>query len=395
MKRILVEFYSWKAPENLISLLKERYDRVYFLYFQTGLAPKPKEKRMIGDVVQQILGFRPHFLPIQAMEPSAVLDVLGKLLTSGVSIEIDLTGGNEIFLACAGMFLAEHPAFPISLHQYDIKSGKEVFRYPEKRIPEDHFPHYLSVPQIFSLNGTFPLTSPSHHFTRGPLREEILRLWRAVGRYNKEWNLFCSLPCELQNTKGTHFQKCIGTDARQRASWRIISQQLKLAGILKNGTVHSAHGRCYAEFDLDVAREALLLYEKAGNLLELYTAMAAFDSDRFHDIRVGVTADWNGRRAAPQKPDPRNEIDLVLMRQNLPIIASCKNTYPQNEFLYEIGTIARHYGGPYATAALLTANAASATVRQRAKEMGIVLIENINKKSYDELVQLFETLFST
>ena len=43
MARILVELYSRKTPENLISLLNESFDGVFFFYFEEN-APSNKEK---------------------------------------------------------------------------------------------------------------------------------------------------------------------------------------------------------------------------------------------------------------------------------------------------------------------------------------------------------------
>jgi hypothetical protein len=131
------------------------------------------------------------------------------------------------------------------------------------------------------------------------------------------------------------------------------------------------------EFQLNVPQEALFLYEKAGNLLEMYSALAAFEAGLFHDICVGVEVDWNGLASPVGTPDPKNEIDLVLLQENLPVLISCKNTAPKNEYFYEIMIMAKHYGGYFATPVLFSSGKASPTVRKRAAEMGIVLIDSI------------------
>jgi len=135
------------------------------------------------------------------------------------------------------------------------------------------------------------------------------------------------------------------------------------------------------------------LFEKAGNLLEMYAALAAWESGAFHDVRVGVTVDWNGKNEFGRLPDPRNEIDLVLMHRNRIVLASCKNNAPQNDYLYEISTMARHYGGIFAAPVLISSLAASPTVRKRAMEMGILLIDGVSKISYDALVQIWKKQF--
>ena len=75
------------------------------------------------------------------------------------------------------------------------------------------------------------------------------------------------------------------------------------------------------------------------------------------------------------------------MHRNLPILASCKNTVPINDYLYEISTMAKHYGGYFAKGVLFATEKASATVKERAKEMGITLIDGIKELSTKELAE--------
>lgn len=394
MKRILVEFYSQRPPENLISLLTEHYDGAYFLYFATENAPSPQKRQRITTVLNEVLNFSPVFVEVNVSTIEAVLETFSSIITKENQYEIDITGGNEIFIAAAGIFLSENAHISIHLHRYNIPAEKLLCRYPKMKKETPLFPKYLKVPQILSLGGTPALSAPRYQFSFGPLRSEILRLWNAVKSCPKDWNNYCSLPADPLGRKDAMTQKCIGTLQNQKSCYGVVAQRLKAAGIMKNERSRNAHGRIYMEFELDVPQEARFLYDKAGTLLEMYGALAAFDSDLFHDIRVGVTVDWNGSIAPQYKPDPRNELDLVLMRGNLPVMASCKNTLPENDYLYEISTMANHYGGHFATPMLLASGAASPTVRERAKEMGIILIDRIRTMPYERFVAELRHRFS-
>ena len=394
MKRILIEFFSKRTPENLISLLKENYQGVCFLYFKGTEAPSEKTKQQITKVVREIFNFAPEFHPVSHRSIHEILNAFDTVLTPDREYVVDITGGNEAFIAAAGIFLERKPAVSVCLHRYDVYSGKKLFSYPDSKETEPVFPKHLDVPQMLSLNGTPPLSAPRYTFTYGVLSEEILRLWNAVKRIPKEWNNFCSLPCNVLKGDEIRLQKCMDPKQAKTGSYRVVADRLTAAGIMTNAEFVEKGEKNYMEFCLNVPAEAQFLYEKAGNLLELYTALAAFDAGVFHDVRVGVTVDWNGKQAPHWKPDPRNEIDLVLMHHDLPVLASCKNTYPQNEYLYEIMTMARHYGGYFARAMMLSSGNASPTVRERAKEMGIILIDGIRKKSFEELVLLFRKYFS-
>ena len=52
--------------------------------------------------------------------------------------------------------------------------------------------------------------------------------------------------------------------------------------------------------------------------------------------------------------DVRHEVDVVVTHGHIPVFISCKNTRLENEHLYEIATMTRHYGGRYARAAIVS-----------------------------------------
>jgi len=394
MQRILIEFYSRHTSENLISLLKERYQGVIFFYFARTNEPSPDTQKLLQEEIQTLFGFTPEFYAIPEKTLSCALEHFSHRLSPDHAFDFDITGGSEVFIAAAGMFVERNRERLLSLHQYDVKTGSLVFCYPERGNPPELFPIYLTAPQLLALNRTPCLRAPRYQFSFGPLRNEILKLWNAVKRFPKQWNDFCSMSADPFGGKSSVKQKYIGNKSNSSQTYHVISQRLKQAGILTDEVKKTIRGKVYMEFELNVVPEAQFLYEKAGTLLEMYAALAAFDADVFHDIRVGVSLDWNGEITAGHKPDPKNEIDLILMHENLPILASCKNTYPKNDYLYEIITMAKHYGTFFATPMLISSSAATPTVRQRAKEMGILLFDSVAGKSFQELVRSFRSAFA-
>lgn len=382
MKRVLIEFYSGRTPENLISLLKQRYDEILFYVFKGKNAPTEKDKKHLSDVVEEILGIRPQFRYIGKVDISSVVNSFPRLLPD-VEYEVDITGGNESFIAAAGIWQEREKQGKIFLHQYDIQKGLLLHRYPASAEKENSFPYYLTVPQLLALSGTPPLLAPQYNFSYGPLRNEILRLWSAVKPCLKDWNTFCSLQSRNSSVK----EKRIDQKPSHQDVFFRVYRRLKEAKIAGNERRITDGGKIYMLFDLFVDRDAVFLYDKAGTLLEMYAALAAFEADVFHDIRVGVTLDWNGVPSPGWEPDPRNEVDLILMHENLPILASCKNTEPSNEFLYEIMTMSRHYGGFFSTPMLFSSRVATSSVRQRAKEMDIILIDGIARMDFQRFTQ--------
>ena len=140
---------------------------------------------------------------------------------------------------------------------------------------------------------------------------------------------------------------------------------------------------------------------KAGDILELYTYITAkeisYENNGYYDdIDIGVVVDWDGV-IYPEEgsvAETRNEIDIMLMRDLIPIFISCKNGEVHKEALYELNTVARKFGGEYSKKILLTtyiSNIAESRkyIMQRARDMKIDIIEGIDKMDYKEF---FDTL---
>ena len=82
-----------------------------------------------------------------------------------------------------------------------------------------------------------------------------------------------------------------------------------------------------------------------------------------------------------------NEFYVLVISGRIPYFISCKNTQVKNEFLYEILTITRHFGGRYAVPALATTALCTDTIRTRAQEMGILLIDHLSVLAADKFFE--------
>ncbi len=393
MERVLIEFYSEKTPENLISILNEQFASVFFLYSTQSYIPSLRRKNALSELVRRTLGFDANFCEVKSRKLSDALEALNALMKENTEYLIDITGGDESFIAAAGIFCEQNQG-RVTLHQYDVSTAEKLFSYPANGKDANFFPHYVSVPYLLSLNGSIPLSVPSYSFSKGSLKAEILRLWNIAKQHPKEWNRFCALSRDDKGKSQSITKKVItpGIDAN---SYYRISSRLKSIGVLSDEKKTHFKGRDYMEFSLNVPPEARFLYDKAGNVLEMFCALCAHESDLFHDIRVGVMMDWDGKLSQNRSADPYNEVDLIFMRENLPIVGSCKNTTPKNDHLYEIMIMAKHYGGFYSTPALFSSGKATESVRKRAEEMGIVLIDGIRHKTPEEMTRLISKRFKT
>lgn len=398
-KEILIEFYDEVALENIVSLEQDRYAKVIYLYFADAPEPKQEDKDRLRRFIEKRCGIQTEFCPIHESSLAGVCAVFDELLR-GRSGVIDMTGGPELFSAAAGYYVAQENSPALKLQQYDIRTGKPRFCHPATECSIS--PLALSIKEAVALQGAVVMGSHPYDCEDEEMERQILRLWDAVKDKPSQWNAFCSLPGFSGKKKNKYQKKSAAESNRfeknvtaqhEFYAYETVLTRLRRMGIVRNETRHMVDNKKYRSFTLDVPQRAKMLYRKGGNLLEMYCALAACRSLCFTDCHVSVELDWDSE-VLRSGTDVRNEVDVAAMLGPIPVLISCKNTKVENEYLYEIMTMAKHYGGRYARAAVVSSVESEPSVRLRAQEMGIALIDNVQALSLDEFTDCFRRHFS-
>ncbi len=129
-----------------------------------------------------------------------------------------------------------------------------------------------------------------------------------------------------------------------------------------------------------------------GSWLELYVYILAKESGLFSEVYQSVMIGWDLQRRP--RFNVENEIDVVLMKEGIPIFMSCKMTNPKPDDLNEIYALADSFGGHGAVPALVTSyhvRKRNVTLWNRAREMGVLLID-YEDLSREGLRQIFRSL---
>jgi len=135
------------------------------------------------------------------------------------------------------------------------------------------------------------------------------------------------------------------------------------------------------------------------------TAKDVLDKDGlpvYDDALNGVVIDWDGEfhdETVEEFYDTENEIDVLLMHDIVPVFISCKNGIVTSDELYKLDTVAERFGGQYSKKVLIATSVdclgeAGKYLRQRAKDMNIRLIENIQDIDDAELTRKIRSLWS-
>ena len=392
----LVEFYDSEPLENVLSLLYGDYSGVTFVYFANANEPDARGKACMEHFVEETCGFLPQFLAIGENSISAALEAFRALIASGGKYDFDITGGSSVFVAAAGALLQEDGGRRMALHEYSMKDGGCVFRTPQETLPPRRkTPIRLTVAQMLALRDIRVLggrLQGRKGEEKQQFRQEVFRLWDTVRGENRAWNTLCTLsPGLIPMEDGAMVEKKM--PPHQYEVCRPMLDKLKRAGFLSQLQSRRDGGSLAVSYRLHLPQQYWGLFEKAGNLLETVTCLAAEQCPGITDCCTGVEVDWDSRSVV-KFPNPTNEIDVIAAWKHISCFISCKNTGAENDYLYEIMTMARHFGGKYALPVLVAATDSNPVLRVRAEESGILLIDNVGSMTAKEFTERLSQAFS-
>lgn len=382
LARILIEYYDSEHINTILSLLHKQYDKVYILHVRKGGERFTAVRERLDAFFQEKFGLTPVFVHMRQHTLEAFVEKFQSLIKPGNEYEFDITGGSGTFIAAAGFFVGNKPDAEVSMHRYTARSGLMLMQYPGE--PEQ-FPRLvnLTVPDMIGLNGTFLIRGEeAGKMVRSEQHDkELLALWNAVKKQPVQWNKFCMLRSTL--TDDGSWGRKLPTKEEQQLAKRIFPE-LEQVGLISQLSYSKRGTGEEARFFPTVLPENMELLQKSGVLLERYACLCAMDSGLFTDVRTGVEIDWDGRVDTVE--NPYNEIDLMLAFDEHTVFASCKNREPTKEDLYEISVMTKHFGGKYGIGMLLSTLHAQASVRERAREMEVILIDGVNQKNEKNLI---------
>ena len=316
-----------------------------------------------------------------------IVNKLSEIIDSNEDCCFDLTGGKELILTAMGEISATKK---VPMLQFDLHSGNLV-RIKNCADISDPPKSVMRIEESVALNGGGVIKSrDSFEWNLDEsFRHDLEIMWRISTRNVRLWN--------RQTTVFGNFEELYDDISSLRISVDLEELQKRKEDIFINTDLIDelkAEG-LIVEY-IQKGNIVTLRYKneqvkrclsKAGNILELYAYMLLNEIESeekgFYDhIAMGVIVDWDGE--IDNRAETRNEIDLMLMRDIIPVFISCKNGEVHKEALYELQTMAEHFGGEYAKKILLTSymtNDADSReyIIKRARDMGIEIIDGVDK----------------
>lgn len=414
-----IEFYDDNEAENICACLAYAPERVVLVGPKLDLLQDRKE-RYIKLLAER--NIHPEFICrcVNRNQIKTIVNELSDLVEKYEDCAFDLTGGEDLYLTAVGIVTERYSARNIQMHRFNLQSGAvydcdldgvNLLQMQQPRLSVEGNVQLYGGKVVYETEqpGTTPVWDLNEEFIR-----DIQAMWRICTdttrrKPEQEWNsqvntltvanemmpegsdpLFVRVDVQSLRTQ-------LEYDGSRFVHIPEILNALRQEGILER--------YCYDGDTLELVyknQQVKRVLSKAGQLLEMVIYAAALEAEDkgapvYQDAINGVCIDWDGK-IKPKTKDIRNEIDVLMMHGMVPVFVSCKNGGMESDELFKLNTVAQYFGGKYAKKVLVAPAlhylSNGEQIKERAGEFGIRVEDDLQGKSWEDLVRTVKSFWS-
>lgn len=399
----LIELYDKARIENIAGALLARADKLILVGDQR------KEMERSKPIYEELIlrrGRRTEvsFVSVNKNNLGNIVDKLSEVIGENDDCIIDLTGGDDLFLVAAGV-LIERYGSRVKCHRFNLKNSTVTDCDADgNTVGVDSFD--ISVEENIRLYGGKIVDSGYAFVFDDELNRDVSAIWSIAKRDLRYWN-YCSL-----TLKGIieHYGSEDGLRIRYSVADATAALRSKggnygiradfLDSLEAAGLIHSLQNGENVSFTFknDAVMDILSV---PGKMLEVAVASAlskikdADGNPMYNDVRVGVIIDWS---TESEDAPTLNEIDVLAMKDAIPIFISCKSGIFDANELYKLKTVATRFGEKYAKGVIVFTSPEALRgnleyIRGRADDMGIRRIEDPDGMSDSEFERALKSVY--
>lgn len=415
-----IEFFDKIASENISACLTYVPNRVIYIGDNAKLIKRhiANYERVFADRGQNIEFL---FRTVSKSNLDNAVEVLTELVETYDDCVFDITGGEEMLTLALGIVYSQHPDKNIQIHKFNLrnnmiydcdKDGTTIYRETPKLSIEENV-------RIYGGDVVYGGIDEEKTY-KWDLNDEFLNdvhlIWNVCKGNVRYWNMQIGI-LEATNAIGNLSKDGLTvTVSRVALEQYLLKHRAKykkakgiIGYLLKYGLLTYFDDEDETTVTVSFKNEQVKkCLTKAGLALEMkvyVTAKSVIDKEGvpvYDDALNGVVIDWDGEfhdEEVEELYDTENEIDVLLMHDIVPVFVSCKNGIVTSDELYKLETVAERFGGQYAKKVLIATSIdclgdAGKYLRQRAKDMNIRLVENIQDLDDTELSRKIKSFWS-
>lgn len=405
-----IEFFDKVSVVNIAACLTYAPERVVLIGTKKKLIDRyiKRYEKIFAD-----RGHNIEFIPrsVSGNNIDHAVSIIQEMVDTYPDCVFDITGGEEILNMALGLVMRNNPEKSIQIHKFNLntnvlydcdRDGNTVYKDSPALTVEENIRSYGGD---VLYGGVFD--DETYRWTVDSEFEKDARLmWDVCKDDPGLWNVQMGV-LEAVAKVGQKSADGLLINARVsavKANLRRNGGEYKIIRGLLNGLVQKGLLTEFDEDGTDISvgfknPQVRRCLTTAGMILEVRTYLAAKGlknddgTPYFNDVVNGVLIDWDGKFHDEKKEkiyDTENEIDVMAMRNLIPVFISCKNGGVKANELYKLKTVAERFGGEYGKTVLVATSIPKkgddvAYLRQRIEDMGIVLIEDVRNMSDGEL----------
>ena len=369
--RTLVELLDERPLENVLGVEIFRPERV--IYVCPEGAPPQAKKQLKDYYNHRGIQTEMEFRQVNIYDTQAILQLFRTILGQHPEAVMDITGGTDAVLFAAGLACSETkiPVVTYSRTQnkfYSIQNAESMHGYPCDIV--------FSVEDCFLMAGGSMRKGRVDNSILNRYMKDIDPFFSIFLRYRRKWDRIVTYiqrvsPAREDGTYSLSVQGAYTVKGEQGARLTAPEEALRdLEKIRMISGLKIMPEESVEFYFRDPQVRAWL--RDVGSVLELYIYKACLDTGMFNDVRTSAVVDWNGD---DRDNAVSNELDVMCTRGITPVFISCKTCMIRTEALNELAVLRDRFGGEIARAAIVTAEPAGASARNRAAELNIRIID--------------------
>jgi len=415
-----IEFFDKNAAENICACLANPPERVILVGGSPNVIKRHIERyQALFNGEERNCNVEFLYRSVNQYQLDKIVETLSKIVEEYDDCVFGLTGGGELYLVAMGIVKERYKHKNIQMHRFNLRNntiydcdqdGKTVF---EGKLPK------LTVAENIRIYGGDVVTSEIKSDAtykwdmNDEFKQDIRDMWEICRKKPGSWNSQINGFAALASVGDESLDKLSYSATRkqldiyyEKHDMQSVYKQWIIAALLEKGLLTEygeKNGRQYIGFKNEQVKRCLV---KAGQVLEMKMFLSALEARDengeliYNDVVNGVYIDWDGKIHSDGKTqDTDNEIDILMMHGIVPVFVSCKNGKIETEELYKLNSVAERFGGGYAKKVLVAASLghskSNEALRQRARDMGIRVIEELKDKSDEALSAVMGNLWSS
>lgn len=419
----VVELYDEKPINNIVGALSFTPDKIIYV---GGLSKNHFNNKKLPILLKyfnnkELTNIEIEYVQVNKNSLNDIVSKLEEIYLSNMDCKfhVEVTGGEDLILVGLGIICDRHPEIELyqissklrTVRSYSLANSEGVKKDVMCRnTVEDNL--LLHGASIVHSNGNDTLETGLHWGIE--FLHDISIMWNiccngtsanymSKPSYPNLWNKVTTILSEIDKEFSERNEENIIEIEKRYFNEVILGKY--------NDELFHSYLYCFVRnnlMDYVIGEEKITLrfkndqirlcLTKAGLLLELKTYLICCNllGSRGGDCRTGVTIDWDGDDDLnntikylydPDDPsstiDTLNEVDVIGTCGLVPYFISCKNGRFTSEELYKLYSVGEQFGKGYCKKIIVTTNLTYALgqaknlILQRAADMGIVIIENV------------------